>query len=151
MIADTTKLDAKLARSNILLQRERNDRLMNAMAAAASISHEVRQPLMAIAMNGGAALQFSNHEPPNLAEAQSCIGTIINDTLRVNEILESIGSLYRGDDQRQESLDINQTVLGVLAILQDDLVERSVATRMSSDQWAAACDWTSWLIAGGRS
>jgi signal transduction histidine kinase len=131
LIADTIRLDARLARSNILLQRERNNRLMSAMAAAASISHEVRQPLMAIAMNGGAALEFIRHKPSDFAEAKSCLETIVSDTLRVDEMLESIGALYRGDDQRQESLDINETVLGVMIILQDDLTERRVVARTS--------------------
>jgi signal transduction histidine kinase len=64
LIAETTKLDARLARSNMMLQRERDDKLMNMAAMAASISHEVRQPLMAIAMNSSAALQFLARAPP---------------------------------------------------------------------------------------
>ena len=73
LIAETTKLDERLARSNMMLQRQRDDKLMNMAAMAASISHEVRQPLMAIAMNSGAALQFLARAPPAFAEARSIL------------------------------------------------------------------------------
>jgi hypothetical protein len=48
----------ELAKSLEMLQRERNKKLMNLEAVAVSIGHEVRQPLAAIASNGGAALRF---------------------------------------------------------------------------------------------
>jgi hypothetical protein len=58
LLAETTRLYGHLARSNALLQRERNNKLMNLQAMLASISHEVRQPLAAIGMNGSAARRF---------------------------------------------------------------------------------------------
>ena len=54
----------ELAKSLELLQRERNNKIMNLEAMVASIGHEVRQPLTAIASNGNAALRFLGHEPP---------------------------------------------------------------------------------------
>jgi two-component system NtrC family sensor kinase len=61
----------ELGRSVAELQRERNNKLMSLEAMAAAISHEVRQPLAGIASNGGAALRFLGHAPPNLDEAGS--------------------------------------------------------------------------------
>ena len=45
-----------LAHSNTMLERERDNKLLNAQALTAAIAHEVRQPLAAIAVNGSAAL-----------------------------------------------------------------------------------------------
>ena len=73
LFAERRESEAHLARSNALLQRERDNKLMNLEAMAASISHEVRQPLTGIATNGRAALRFLGHSPANVEEAQSAL------------------------------------------------------------------------------
>jgi signal transduction histidine kinase len=45
LLAETTRLYVRLARSNALLQREQRNKLMNLEAMVAFISHEIRQPL----------------------------------------------------------------------------------------------------------
>ena len=61
----------RLAHSNLMLQRERDNKLMSLHAVVASISHEIKQPLTAIATNGVAARDLLKSAPPDLAEAQS--------------------------------------------------------------------------------
>ena len=56
LMAETVRLYVRLARSNAMLQAERNNKLMNLEAMVASISHEIKQPLGAISANGEAAL-----------------------------------------------------------------------------------------------
>jgi len=51
------------ARAVITLEGERDNKLMNIEVVTASIAHEVRQPLAAIAANGGATLQFLQRVP----------------------------------------------------------------------------------------
>ena len=67
LLAETTRLYMRLARSNALLRREQNNKLMNLEAMASSIVHEVRQPLTGIAASGGATLRFLKKSPPDLA------------------------------------------------------------------------------------
>jgi C4-dicarboxylate-specific signal transduction histidine kinase len=112
----------------MMLQRERDDKLMNMAAMAASISHEVRQPLMAIAMNSGAALRFLALAPPAFAEVRSALNTIVSDSDRASQIFDSIGGLFKGADQRQEPVDVNEVVVAALRILQGDLEEHGVVT-----------------------
>lgn len=128
LIAETMKLYMRLARSNMMLQRERDDKLMNMAAMAASISHEVRQPLMAIAMNSGAALRFLALAPPAFAEVRSALDTIVSDSYRASQIFDSIGGLFKGADQRQDSVDVNEVVVAALRILQGELEEHGVVT-----------------------
>jgi signal transduction histidine kinase len=130
LIAETTRTNTRLVRSNLMLQRERNNKMMNLAAVAASISHEVRQPLMSIAMNGGAALQFLVRAPPNVDEARLVSGTIVSDSHRASQILDGLGGLFIGDDQRRGPLDLNGVVLGTLHILRGDLEEHGVLTRV---------------------
>jgi signal transduction histidine kinase len=129
LIAETTKTEARLARSNMMLQREQNNKMMNLAAMAASITHEVRQPLGAIAMNARAALQFLGHAPPKLAEARSILDAIVSNSRRASQIFDNIASLFKGDNREQKPVDMNQIVLGALHILRQDLKEHGVTTR----------------------
>ena len=71
LLEETTRLYGRLARSNAMLLREQNNKLMNLGALAASISHEVRQPLTAIVSSSSALLRYLKGTPPKLDKALS--------------------------------------------------------------------------------
>jgi signal transduction histidine kinase len=71
LLAETTRLYMRLARSNAMLRRERDNKLMNLEAMAASIAHEMRQPLTAIEVNAGAASLLLRRSPLDLEVVQS--------------------------------------------------------------------------------
>lgn len=130
LLAETTRLYAGVARTNMALQRERKNKLMNLEAMAASISHEVRQPLMAITMNGGAALRFLGHTPPNLDEARSSLNMIVSDGHRASEVFDSLRALFGKDDPGQDIVDVNEVVAGALHTLRGELSDREIITRV---------------------
>ncbi|MDB4899593.1 MAG: multi-sensor signal transduction multi-kinase, partial [Gemmatimonadetes bacterium] len=60
---------------------------------AASLGHELRQPLAAIVMNGSATLRWLDHEPPNLAEARDAATRIVREGQRADEVIRSLRAL----------------------------------------------------------
>jgi signal transduction histidine kinase len=130
LLTETTRLFARLARANTMLQRERSNKLMSLEVVAASIAHEVRQPLAAIATNGSAALRFLGKSPPNLAEAQSALNRIVDESHRASQVFDSIRSLFRRTDQGQQAIDVNEIAAGVLLILRAELTEHGIASRV---------------------
>jgi signal transduction histidine kinase len=126
LIAETMRLEARLAQSNVMLQRERNNRLISATAVAASISQEVRQPLMSIAMNGDAAARFLAKTPPDYEEVKAALDAVVKDSQRTSQIFESIGSLFRGNGRVQQPLDLNEVVREALQLLESDLHDNGV-------------------------
>jgi two-component system, NtrC family, sensor kinase len=120
-----------LSRSIGELQRERSNKLMNLEAMVASISHEVRQPLASIASNGGAALRFLKHEPPNLDEARSALNSMVQGSHRASKVFDSIRALFGKADQGHEPIKLNRLALGVLHTLRNELKERGIATQTS--------------------
>ena len=52
---------------------------------AASIAHEVNQPLSGIVSNGGACLRFLARDPPNVEEVREAIGDIVRDGKRAGQ------------------------------------------------------------------
>ena len=92
-----------LTQSNAMLERERDNKLMNAQAITAAIAHEVRQPLAAIAVNGGAALRFLGKTPPELEEVRAALDRMISDTHRTSGVLMAfapcLGKVIRNDSR----------------------------------------------------
>jgi len=116
-ITEKIQTEAELARA-----REKLTRVMRVTAMgelAASIAHELNQPLAAIVTNGHASLRWLGSEPCNLLEAVEAVRRIIHDANRASEIIKRIrGFLQRGEGQRS-AVDIFQVVADVAAIVSD--------------------------------
>ena len=130
LFAERRDSEARLARSNVMLERQRNNKLMSLEAMAASISHEMKQPLTAITANGVAALHLLERAPPDLEEARSALSDIVGDGYRVSRVLDNIRSLFGRVDQKQEPIDANEAARASLRSLRGELNEHGVTARV---------------------
>lgn len=121
--------EARLTRSNMMLERERDNKLMNAQAITAAIAHEVRQPLAAIATNAGAARRFLRQSPPDIAEIEAGLGRIISESHRTSEVFDSIRALFRKPDEQRRPVDVNAIIRGVLQSLGSEVRDRGIVVR----------------------
>ncbi len=117
----------RLAHSNVMLQRERDNKLMSLHAVMASISHEIKQPLTAIAMNGVAARDLLKSAQPDLAEAQSALDDVIDDSHRTGRILDNLNRLFSREKQENEPIDMNDLALSTLQLVRRELADHGVA------------------------
>jgi signal transduction histidine kinase len=129
LLSETTRLYARLARSHRLLEHERDNKLMNVEAITASIAHEVRQPLTAIASSGSAALRFLDGSQPDLQKVQELLKKMTSESHRASEVFESIRTLFRKVDQELEPVDLNDVTLEVLKSFREELHENNVMVR----------------------
>jgi len=104
---------------------------MNLEAMAASIAHEVRQPLSAIAANGSAALRFLGRTPPDHKEVRSALSRIISDSHRASQVFDNIRALFGKSDKghEHELTDMNEVILEVLRTLRGELQDRVITVR----------------------
>jgi signal transduction histidine kinase len=130
LLAETTKLYARLARSNMMLQHERNNKLMNMEAMVASISHEVRQPLTSIVANSNTARRFLGRQPPDFNEVRSALDRIESNSHRASQIFDSFRALFGRAAQGASPIDANEMVLEVLQILRGELKDNNIVTRI---------------------
>jgi signal transduction histidine kinase len=128
LLVEITRLYAFCARSHALLERERDNKLLNAQAITAAIAHEVRQPLTAIIASGGAALEYLRKTPPENEKAQLALGKIIKEGHRTGDVFDGIHALFRRGDQKRESIDLNEIVVSVLESLRVELMDHGIAT-----------------------
>ncbi len=130
LLAEMARLYARLARSNFLLERERNNKLMSLEAVAASISHEVRQPLSAMTMSSEAALLYISKGPSNIEKVQALLSSIVSDGHRAGQLLQGIRSVFGRDDKRDETVDVNELALGSLRHFRAALIDGAISTQV---------------------
>jgi len=100
-----------------------------------SIAHEVNQPLGAVVNNASACLRWLAGEAPNLEEARQSARLIIADGHRASEIIGRIRALVKKSPPRKDRLDINETILEVIALARSEAQKNGVSlqTQLSSD------------------
>jgi PAS domain S-box-containing protein len=96
---------------------------------AASIAHEVNQPLSGVVSNGSACLRWLTGNPPNVDEALENARRIVRDGKRAGEIITRIRALTKRAVTSRERLDLNETIRDVLALVGDEAKRKSVITR----------------------
>ena len=87
---------------------------------AAGISHELNQPLAAIANYAQACVRFLRMPAPDLPEIAGALEQIAGQALRAGEIIRRIRSLVRNEDVRRETQDINELIREVHGLLASD-------------------------------
>ena len=130
LFAERRASEERLVHSNMLLERERDNKLMNLEAITASIAHEVKQPLTAIVTNSSAALRWLGRTPPDHAEVRAALGRISDDGHRASEAIDGIRALFRKGPEGQQQIDVNEIVSAVLQSLAGELKDREVDCRL---------------------
>ncbi|MGC2717411.1 MAG: MASE4 domain-containing protein [Pseudolabrys sp.] len=133
LLTETIWLYARLARTTVLLRRERANRLMSLDAATGAIAHEIAQPLAAIATGGSAILNWLKRTPPNLDEVRTSAIGVVESSRRANEIVSSVRTLFKKTDDRRNLTHLDDVAREVLGLLQHDL-ESSQVTVASEHQ-----------------
>lgn len=88
---------------------------------AASIAHEVNQPLSGVVINGNACLRWMAADPPNMGESREAVQRIIRDGKRASEVIARIRSLSKKSTTEKEPLDLNETIAEVVAFVHGEL------------------------------
>jgi len=104
---------------------------------AASVAHEVNQPLTGIVSNGSACLRWLAGDMPNLEEAREAARDIVRDGKRAGEVIARIRALTRRTAPPKEKLDLNEVVREVLALVNDQAKKNGVTirTELAEDVW----------------
>lgn len=94
---------------------------------AASLAHELNQPLTAILSNAQAAENLLAAEPVNLEKVREIVTDIVVDDKRAGDVIGRLRALVKKGDLGQVSLDLNELVNEVAWLLKSDAVIRNVS------------------------
>jgi PAS domain S-box-containing protein len=96
---------------------------------AASIAHEINQPISGVVSNGSACLRWLARDVPDVEEACEAARRIVRDGKRAGEVIARIRALTRRAATPREKLDLNETILDVLALIGDEAKRKRVTIR----------------------
>jgi signal transduction histidine kinase len=121
LLSEATTLYAHLARTAMRQRAARSAREIAMETMAASIAHEVNQPLGSIALNAHAALRYLARTPLDEGEVRAAIEDIAAASARGSQIIEGLRAMFNSTTRGKISLDVADLVREVLAILDLDL------------------------------
>ena len=103
-------------------------------AMAASIAHEINQPLSALVTNGGIGLRLLANADSDLDEVREVLKRMIDDGFRASNIISSIRAMF-GKERREKSLvSTRDLVSEVLALVRGELESHQVSLQLELHQ-----------------
>jgi signal transduction histidine kinase len=130
LLYEITTLYARLVDAALAQRREREARLMTGDAISASIAHEVNQPLSAMIANADAGLGWLARAVPDLQEAKEAFTHIVADGHRAGAVIGGIRAMFKKDVRARTTLDVNDIIRGVLAVVHDELERHRVSVQV---------------------
>jgi signal transduction histidine kinase len=106
----------------------RVSRLTTMGEMTASIAHEINQPIAAIVASANAGLRWLANTVPDLDEARAALKRIVADGHRAGQVMKSVRSMFK-DKSAKVSLDANELIGEVLALLHRDLQKHAIEIR----------------------
>jgi two-component system sensor histidine kinase/response regulator len=96
---------------------------------AASIAHEINQPLGAVVNSASASLRWLAMQPPNLEEAREAATRTVREANRASEVIVRTRALLKKEPPQMERLDLNEVIREVLALAGNEFVKGRVAVK----------------------
>ena len=118
--ADLREVQTELAHSN---------RAATMGQLTASIAHEVKQPITAVATYASAASRWLGARPANLDEVRQALDGIVYEATRAGGIVSGIRDLVRKAPPRKDRVDINEAVREVIELTRGEAAKNDVSVR----------------------
>jgi PAS domain S-box-containing protein len=134
---DITELKSAVEERESLRQLEADLAHINRVSMmgemAASLAHEVKQPIASAVVNAKTCVRWLRRDAPDIAEACEAASRMVNDATRAADILDRVRSLYRRDSPQRELVDVNEVIREMIVLLRDKASRDSISIRTECD------------------
>ncbi|NVI09615.1 trifunctional serine/threonine-protein kinase/ATP-binding protein/sensor histidine kinase [Paraburkholderia youngii] len=97
---------------------------------AASIGHEIKQPIGSITLNASAVLRWLASDAPDMTEVRQALDKIVSDAMRAGEVMTRIHGLVKKASTCNEIVRINEVIREVLALTSSEANVKGVSVRL---------------------
>jgi PAS domain S-box-containing protein len=122
----TSKKRAEVEALAVRRELQRSERELRMGELAASLAHELNQPLTSILSNANAALRFIETDRLDLGEFKEILEDIANDDKRAGDIIRSVRSMFTQEDGEREPVAINSLLQEVVAFFKAEAITRKI-------------------------
>ena len=126
-ITENKRAEEKLRATQTELARVTS--LTAAGQMAASIAHEINQPLASIALGCSASLRWLAKTPPNLDEVKTALNRISDASDRASQVVDGIRAMFKNDSRQKVSVDLNKMIREVIALLDVELQSHQILVK----------------------
>lgn len=126
---ETGLRDAQLRNLDAQMQLAHANRVATMGQLAASLAHEVNQPIAAALINAGTARRWLEASPPNVVNAMQSIERIVADGGRAADIVGRIRDLAKKAPAYREYVDINEVVVPIIGLLRSEMSNNKVSLK----------------------
>ena len=121
------KLRERLNLRNTQAELAHVNRVMTMGELAASIAHEVNQPLAAIVASGDSCTAWLANEPPNLDKARAAAGRIVQAATQASDIVRRIRALFKKTTSITTPLEINEVITETVSLVDGEVQGKGVS------------------------
>jgi signal transduction histidine kinase/CheY-like chemotaxis protein len=100
---------------------------------AASLAHEIKQPIAAAAIGAAACTNWLRRDPPDVTKASEVASAMVAEVTRAGGIIDRVSSLYRRGTPERELVDLNAIVREMSVLLGDTANRNAVSIRTDLD------------------
>jgi len=129
----TARKEAELEHQRQNLELARVGRVVVMGELAASLAHEVNNPIGAIVANASAGQRLLAAGKIETEELTELLGDIVDDGRRAGEVIQGIRNMVRKGEARRELIQIGDIIHQLLRIVHADAIEREVKVRTKVD------------------
>jgi len=139
LITDLLLQHSRRRRSEMDLQRNREQlahvtRVSTMGELAASLAHELNQPLTAILSNAQAAQRFLNAEPADLKEVREILEDIVTDNSRASEVIRRMRTLVKKEQLEFAPINIAGVIRDVVQLVHSDGILRNIRVEIECQE-----------------
>ena len=124
--------ESKRAQDKLLATQTELARVTSLTAAgqmAASMAHEIKQPLAAIVTGGSAGLRWLSKPTPDLEEVRTVLESIVSEGNRASQVIDGIRAMFKNDSREKALLDVNEVIREVIALLHSKLQKHQISVQ----------------------
>ena len=96
---------------------------------AASLAHEIKQPIAAAVTDANTCLRWLTRDRPEMAEARQAASRVVKDSTRAAEIITRIRLLFKKGTLERELVDVNELVQEMIVLLRSEATRHSISVR----------------------
>ena len=100
---------------------------------AASLAHEITQPIATARNNARAALNFLDRTPPDLGEVREALGCVVGDADRAGDIIDRIRDHIKKAPPRKDRFDLNEAINEVIVLARSAIAKNGVSVQTRLD------------------
>jgi C4-dicarboxylate-specific signal transduction histidine kinase len=97
---------------------------------AASLSHEITQPIASARNNARAAQNFLDMQPPDLGEVKEALAGVVGDVDRAGDIIDRIREHIKKAPPRKERFDLNAAISEVIVLARSAIIKNGVSVQI---------------------